>query len=488
MNFIGTRGGKVAFSRAVAESVAAGGGLYVPESFPAVSAKELEELLEKGYPGRVAFILSRFCDFAVTEDVCAEAFSGFEEDPAPLVKLDDGVFMLELFNGPTCSCGDFSLALFPYILGQSLKKCGKDLKPLIISATAGDGGEAAARVFGGYGGAEVFVCFPCEGVSKMQKLALCATDAQNAAVCGVRAHLEECVFRERELLSNENFRAELEQKGYIPVSADSLNIGTVITRIAFFFSAYLDLVSGGQTEMGEKIDITLPAGNLGNALAAYYAKLMGLPVRRIHCACSRNSAFPGLLATGECGVRREFYKSTAPYLDVIYPLNLERLLFEVSGRNRKLAAVREESLESSGVFRISAEESGALCETFDAGFAEEDSGVEAMYGVFTDVGYVMDTGTGYAMKVALDWFEKNKKDQTPMVIVSPSHPYKYPQDVLYAVTGNDVKDCFKGVKRLHAATAMAVPKFISGLRNREPAAVKTVELKKLAEEIVALAK
>ena len=96
----------------------------------------------------------------------------------------------------------------------------------------------------------------------------------------------------------------------------------------------------------------------------------------------------------------------------------------------------------------------------------------------------MDTHTGCAMKVAVDWFEKNKKDETKMVIVSTANPYKFPQDVLYAVTGNDVKDSFKGIKRLHAATAMAVPKCLKELRDKAPRFTKTADRKKLFEEVL----
>ncbi len=96
----------------------------------------------------------------------------------------------------------------------------------------------------------------------------------------------------------------------------------------------------------------------------------------------------------------------------------------------------------------------------------------------------MDTHTGCAMKVAVDWFEKNKKDETKMVIVSTANPYKFPQDVLYAVTGNDVKDSFKGIKRLHAATAMAVPKCLKELRDKPVRFNKTADRKSLFDEVL----
>lgn len=492
MNFIGTRGGgKVSFFRAVISGIPADCGLYVPEKFPNVTALQLENMLEASYPERAAFIVSAFSDDLDREELlseCEKAYSSFKGDPAPLVKLDDGIYMLELWHGPTCSYKDFSLSLFPYLLRKSFESCGLESKALILAATAGDTGTAAIEAFKNSENAKVFAFYPHEGVTKMQKLHLSAQDGENICVSAVRGSFDECLSFEKHILSDGKFFEELQNSGFTPVSANSLNAGVLVPRIAYFFSAYLDLVSGGQIELGEEIDFTLPAGNFGNAVAAYYAKLMGLPVRRIHCASSLNSALPDFLTSGVCDLRREFNKTTAPSLDVVNPSDLERLIFEVSHRNAALTADRMERLKKEEKYEVSPEELGEIGKIFDGGYASEETSVEAMYSVFMDVGYTMDTSTGYAMKVALDWFEKNKKDETKMVVLSTANPYKCPQDVLYAVTGNDVKDSFKGVKRLHAATAMAVPKCISELRNKEPRFTGSCDLKKLYAEILDFAK
>ena len=171
-------------------------------------------------------------------------------------------------------------------------------------------------------------------------------------------------------------------------------------------------------------------------------------------------------------------------MDILLSSNLERLVFEISGRNAKLTAKRMSDLKNTGKYEITAEELEKISATFDGGFADEDECVEAMYDVFVDTGYTMDTHTGCAMKVAVDWFEKHKKEETNMVIVSTANPYKFPQDVLYAVTGNDVKDSFKGIKRLHAATAMAVPKCLKELRDKPVRFTRTADKKKLFEEVL----
>ena len=267
-------------------------------------------------------------------------------------------------------------------------------------------------------------------------------------------------------------------------SANSINFGRLAPQIAYYFSAYLDLVSSEQIEMGAEIDFTVPTGNFGNILAAYYAKRMGLPIRRLHCASNENKVLADFFESGVYDINREFYKTTSPSMDILVSSNLERLLYEVSGRNAKLTAQRMSDLKTNGRYAITTPELEEIRKTFDGGYADEETSVEAMYDVFVDVGYTMDTHTGCAMKVAVDWFEKNKKDETNMVIVSTANPYKFPQDVLYAVTGNDVKDSFKGIKRLHAATAMAVPKCLSSLKDKTPRFTKSIDAKNIFKEIL----
>ena len=164
--------------------------------------------------------------------------------------------------------------------------------------------------------------------------------------------------------------------------------------------------------------------------------------------------------------------------------NPERVLFTVSCRSDKLTAERMNKLKSYKVYKITPEEQAEIAKTFVGGWASEDEVVETVYDVFCDTGYTMDTHTGCAMKVAVDWFEKNKKDTTNMVVVSTANPYKFPQDVLYAVTGNDVRDSFKGIKRLHAATAMKVPASLSGLRDKAVRFNTVVSSDKMFDEVL----
>lgn len=489
MKFISTRGGeKVTGAEAIVKGLSANGGLFVPETFPKVSGKEMEDMLTMSYPERAAKVLIKYLDDYDEEELlkaCEAAYSKFEgPDPAPLVKIEDKLYILELFHGPTCAFKDMALTVLPYLLRKGCDICGVKEQILVLVATSGDTGKAALEGFKDADGVKIMVFYPDDGVSSMQKLQMCTQEGDNVNVVAVKGNFDDCQTAVKTIFNSAEDAAVLKEKGTLLSSANSINFGRLAPQIAYYFSAYLDLVSSSQIEMGEEIDFSVPTGNFGNILAAYYAKRMGLPVRRLHCASNMNNVLTDFLAKGKYDVHREFYKTMSPSMDILVSSNLERLLFEVSGRNYKLTAERMAKLKSDGVYEITEEERAKIAEIFDGGFADEDEVVETVYDLFCDTGYTMDTHTGCAMKVANDWFYKNKKDVTKMVVVSTASPYKFPQDVLYAVTGNDVRDSFKGIKRLHAATAMAIPKSLATLRDKPIRFKTTVSKEKMFDEVL----
>lgn len=490
MNFISTRGGKkVTGARAIVQGLSENGGLFVPEKFPVVTGAELEEMLTMSYPERACKVLMKYLDDYDEKgllEALEAAYAKFEgSDPAPLVKLEENLYVLELFHGPTCAFKDMALTVLPYLLRKGCDICGINERVLILVATSGDTGKAALEGFKDADGISIMVFYPDEGVSKMQKLQMCTQEGSNVSVVAVKGNFDDCQSAVKEIFSSAEYAGILKEKNVILSSANSINFGRLAPQIAYYFSAYLDLVSGEQIEMGDEVDFCVPTGNFGNILAAYYAKRMGLPIRRLHCASNRNNILTDFLRTGVYDMHREFYKTTSPSMDILISSNLERLLFEISGRDAKKTAARMKELKSSGIYRISEEERAAIAEIFDGGFAVEDEVVEAIYYLFCDVGYTLDPHTGCAMKVANDWRDNNKNDETKMVVVATASPYKFPQDVLYAATGNDVKDSFKGIKRLHAATAMAVPASLLTLRDKPVRFTKTLKREKLFDEVLA---
>ena len=475
MYFVSTRGkGRVTGAEAVVQGLAEDGGLFVPEKFPSVTKEEMERMLGMDYPERAALVLSKYFDDYDKDELLSalkKAYSQFDEgDAAPLVKVENGMFMLELYHGPTCAFKDMALTVLPYLLRKGCDILGIKDTILILVATSGDTGKAALEGFKDQKGVKIMVAYPDDGVSKMQKLQMCTQDGDNVNVVAVKGNFDDCQTTVKKIFHSEECKAELKKRGIRLSSANSINFGRLAPQIAYYFSAYLDLVSSEQIKMGDKVDFTVPTGNFGNILAAYYAKQMGLPVGKLVCASNRNNVLTDFILRGVYDVsKRPFYKTMSPSMDILISSNLERLLFEISGRDAALTQERMESLAKTGRYSVRAEELKSIKEQFYAGYASEDDTVDCIYEFFTEYGYPMDPHTGVAMCVAERYQEALEKETPPvkplpMVVVSTASPYKFPQAVYYALTGNDVKDSFKGIKRINLLTAMKVPESLKEIR------------------------
>ena len=501
MNFISTRGGeKVTGAQAIVQGLAKNGGLFVPEKIPTVSQEDFEQMAEMSYAERAAFILSKFLGDELgveyLKESCEKAYSSFTgEDPVPLVKVDgaSGLYVLELFHGPTCAFKDVALTLLPYLLKKSCEVTGVKEEILILTATSGDTGKAALEGFRDIPGTKVAVFYPDEGVAKMQRLQMAVQDGDNVFVAAVEGNFDDCQRAVKTMFASEEFNQTMTDKGIRLSSANSINFGRLAPQIAYYFSAYIDMLTSRQIEMGDEVNFVVPTGNFGNILAGWYAKKMGLPVKKLICASNRNKVLADFFKKGVYDINRDFHRTMSPSMDILVSSNLERLLFEVSGRNAKLTAQRMKDLATKKEYYITTEEKTKLDEEFFAGFAKEDDVIEAMYEIFDEFGYAMDTHTGVALAVYMqfaEWREKqNTKDKSPIVVLATANPYKFPQDVLYALSGNDVKDSFKGIKRLHLLTAMKPPKSLLELRYRTPRFKTKVknDLKAMSDVIVRFA-
>ncbi len=482
MDFVSTRGGeRTTGAWAVVKGLAADGGLFVPETFPAVSRAELTEMLGMDYPERAARILGKFFGEYGEEDLLGElrrAFARFEgEDPVPLVRIEGDLYILELFRGPTCSHKDMAFSVFPHLLGKGCALTGVKEDLLVVTATSGDAGKAAMEGFRGLGNVKTVVFYPDEGVSKMQKLQLCTEECENAGVIAVKGGFDDCYAGVKKLFRSEKCRTALAERGYRLTSANALNVGCLLPQVAVYFSAYLDLVSSEQIAMGDKVDFALPAVSFGNAIAGDYARRMGLPIGKLLVAGNKNCVLGDFFRTGTYDTKRPLYRTMSPALDYLFASDIERLLFELSSRNAPLTAERMEQLRGGGKCTLRAEELKELTARFYFGSTGEDDTVDSMYEFFTEFGYPLDTQTGVALHAAQEYVYARNKDakaeKPPMVLVATASPYKFPQDVLYALTGNDVKDSFKGVKRINLLTAMKVPEAIKAVRYK-PLRFKTV--------------
>ncbi len=472
MKFISTRGKSsvINSAAAISKGLADDGGLFVPEYFPTLSAEDFNAMLEMDYAERAKTVLYKYLEEYDENELlsaCKDAYSKFEDsDGAPIVKLDDNLFIMELFHGPTLAFKDIALTLLPYLLRKGSDLSGVKEEILILVATSGDTGKAALEGFKNAKGIKIMVFFPSEGVSDMQKLQMRTQEGDNVNVVAVKGNFDDCQTAVKKIFSDIKITAQLKEKGVVLSSANSINFGRLAPQITYYFSAYCDLVNSSEIKMGDKVDFVVPTGNFGNILAGYYAKKMGLPVGKLICASNDNNVLTEFFADGSYDINREFFKTISPSMDILISSNLERLLFELSGRDANLTAQRMNELKGSGKYQISSEEKKELDKEFFASFCDEEECRQTISDYFEEYGYVLDTHTAVAINVA-ESYKAFAKNNAPTVVLSTASPYKFAHDVLSAIDGKAPSDAFKSANKLSELTAAPIPEQILELKNKQ---------------------
>ena len=472
MNYISTRNPevKVSASQAITKGISSEGGLFVPETLPAVSVAEIEKLAGLDYIGRAKSILSMFLtDFSAEElDSCVRGAyeTGFSSDKvAPIEKLEDGTYILELFKGPTCAFKDMALQILPRLLTVASSKAAKGTEIVILVATSGDTGKAALEGFKDVDNTRILVFYPSEGVSPMQKLQMCTQEGKNVSVCAIEGNFDDAQSGVKKIFTDKAIAEKLAANGMAFSSANSINWGRLVPQIVYYFSAYCDLVASGEIKAGDAINVCVPTGNFGNILAAYYAKEMGLPVKKLICASNSNSVLTEFLTTGVYDKNREFFTTISPSMDILISSNLERLLYSMSGSENVCAWMK--SLAENGKYEIDAESFAKIKADFAAGCCDDEETKATIADVFKAKNYLCDTHTAVAVKVYND-YKAETGDSTPTVIAATASPFKFSAAVLEAVEGNDnALNEFEMVERLADTTKKSCPEQLANLRDKE---------------------
>lgn len=472
MQFLSTRAKdtKVSASEAIVKGLSDDGGLFVPESFPSITAEELIKMQDMYYSERSAYVLAKFLSDFTYEELCEytkKAYSRFYgDDPCPLVAIDEQTYILELWHGPTCAFKDMALTLLPHLMTASRKKVGENSKTLILVATSGDTGKAALEGFRDVEGCEIIVFYPSEGVSDMQKLQMMTQEGENVYVCAIEGNFDDAQSAVKTIFNDDNVKKMLLEKGYKLSSANSINWGRLVPQIAYYVSSYVDLLSSGEINMGDKINFTVPSGNFGNILAGYYAMQMGVPINKLICASNMNNVLTDFFNTGKYDINREFHKTMSPSMDILISSNLERLLFEISGRDDKYVASLMNDLKTKGYYELDYDKLRNGAPNFIGGSCSEDDTLDAISNFYETEDYLLDPHTAVAVGVYSNYVAETN-DETKTVIVSTASPYKFPADVYFALSEKDLSDdAINASRKLESYTGVEIPEPLVGLESR----------------------
>ena len=486
MKFIETRGNdgkksdKVEFSEAILSPSASFGGLYIPEYLPTLDDDFLNSHVDSSYKTLALDVLKRF-EIDLADDVIEKALSLYDEfdnanEPVPVVKVKDNLFVSELYHGPTRAFKDMALQPFGSILSHLAKQ--RDEKYLIMAATSGDTGPAALETFKNKENVQVVCLYPDGGTSDVQRLQMVTEDAKNLKVLGINGAFDDAQNALKKLLASEHFNNALEEKGIKLSAANSVNFGRIIFQIIYHIHGYLELVRQNEIGFDDSIYLVVPSGNFGNALGGYYAKKMGLKIEKIMIASNANNVLSDLINSGSYDLRgRSVVNTTSPAMDILKSSNIERVLFDMFGADRTRELMQ--SLNDNNFYELTSYELNTLKETFGAVYSSDDETSKVVAEYFKN-GYLMDPHTATCVKAYDKLNDSNKKT----VIYSTAEWTKFSPTILESIGGSKGVHDLDALKEISQKAKIEIPQMISDLFSKEILHKSVIEIDTLEDNIL----
>ena len=491
MDFCSTRNRdlRVTSAQAILQGLSEDGGLFTPVSLPEFSAAQIEEMAKMNYRQVAETVLSAFLP-----DYTREEIAGFVEgaygkqfdvpEVAPVRKFREGAYSLELWHGPTCAFKDFALQMLPRLLPAAAKKCGSDKTVAILVATSGDTGKAALEGFADVEGTKICVFYPHGGTSDMQRLQMVTQSGDNVNVFAVRGNFDDTQSGVKAIFTDAAVVKELDEKGVMLSSANSINWGRLAPQIAYYYWSYDQQIKKGDIQMGDAINFCVPTGNFGDILAGYLAKKSGLPVDKLICASNENNVLTDFIKTGVYNKNRKFHLTDSPSMDILISSNLERLLFMLSDGNDIVVRNWMEQLKKTGKYDVGPNVLKKLKEEGFVGYCCNDDQTEVtVHDTWFANGYLCDTHTGVAVN-AMEQYHKDTDDHKPCVVVSTASPFKFAPAILPAMDLDFEGTDFQMLEAMEIVSCMSIPAPLKNLKNKQPRFERVIDKEAMKQEVL----
>ena len=425
MKYISTRGQApiLSFSEAMLAGLARDGGLYLPETYPRLSHETIASFAGQSYGEVAKAVLMPFVRDDLDEPTLSrmidEAYAGFRHSAiAPLQQLDNNLFILELFHGPTLAFKDLAMQLLARFMAHALLRRGQHAT--IIGATSGDTGAAAIEAFRGLPNIDVVIFYPHGRVSEVQRRQMTSVEGANIHVVALKGTFDDCQAKVKALFNHAAFRDEYGLSG-----VNSINWARVLAQVVYYFTSAVALGAPHR-----EISFTVPTGNFGDILAGWIAKRMGLPIERLVIATNENDILVRALETGayEMGGVQQ---TQSPSMDIQISSNFERLLFEANGRDGTRIRNKMETLRQSRGFVIPEETLRAIRVEFDARRTSEAETAAEIARCWHQAAELVDPHTAVGIHAAREALQENPA--TPMVVLGTAHAAKFPDAIERAI-------------------------------------------------------
>jgi threonine synthase len=417
MKYVSTRGRAPAagFEEVLLTGLAPDGGLYVPQSWPLFDAAALGALRGLPYPDIVAAVAAPFGAGAETalRETATAAYQDFDR-VAPLTELGDGLWLLELYWGPTLAFKDYALQLLGRLFDQTLTARGT--RALVVGATSGDTGSAAIEACRDRAALDIVILHPHGRVSEVQRRQMTTVTSPNVHNVAIHGTFDDCQRLVKDLLVEPNLRRDL---GI--TSVNSINWVRIMAQVAYYFSAAL---AAGAPE--QSVSFAVPTGNFGNVLAAYVARRMGLPIDRLIIGTNRNNVVARFLRSGRLAIDA-VVPTITPAMDIQVPSNLERLLYDLLGADGVRVGMRE--FAEHGRVDVEAPHLGGIREYVEGHWFGEDAIKRTLAGTYQRSGILVDPHTAIGIAAAQ---ASDRHPGQPVICVGTAHPAKFPEAVIDA--------------------------------------------------------
>ncbi|MBR45098.1 MAG: threonine synthase [Rhodospirillaceae bacterium] len=425
MRYVSTRRAEDAaasFEDVLLAGLARDGGLYVPQSWPeSFSPAEIEELAALDYAGLAQRLTARFVGNAIEpetlERMARECYAVFDHPAtAPLTQLGHGLWLMELFHGPTLSFKDYALQLVGRLFDHVVAKRGQHLT--ILGATSGDTGSAAIEACRGRDNLTIIILHPAGRVSEVQRRQMTTVDAPNVHNIAIEGTFDDCQALVKAAFGDLAFRDANNL-----AAVNSINWARIMAQTVYY--AYAALALGSPDRPAR---FAVPTGNFGNVYSGYIAAKLGLPVGKMLIATNANDILARFFA-GEGYRKSEVVASISPSMDIQVASNFERLLFELHGRSGAEVRALISNLDSGGGFDVAAEKLAEAGKLFAARRVGDDRALECMARIRRDCGVLIDPHSAAGVAAA-----EETGHASPMVCLATAHPAKFP-DAVEKATG-----------------------------------------------------
>ncbi|HTQ75400.1 MAG TPA: threonine synthase [Burkholderiales bacterium] len=429
MRYVSTRGGKPqAFTAILLEGLAPDGGLYLPEKFPRLASSELSAMRGMGYRGLAFAVLSKFID-----DIPAAELRGLvdatytrktfgSDDITPVKKLEDGLYLLGLSEGPSLAFKDVALQLLGNLFEYALGKRGERIN--ILGATSGDTGSSAEYALRGKKNVNVFMLSPQGRMSAFQAAQMYSLQDANIFNIAIRGVFDDCQDIVKAISGDAAFKAK-----HRIGAVNSINWARIVAQTVYYFKAYFAVTK----KSGDPVSFSVPSGNFGNVYAGHVARSMGLPIKRLIVATNENDVLDEFFRTGRYRVRKaaEVQATSSPSMDISKSSNFERYAYDLVGRDPTVLADFWKRMEKTGTLDLSG--TAYFRQVAETGFVSGSSThadrLATIRGVWKDHKVMIDPHTADGVKVGLE----HRETGVPLVCMETAQPAKFAETIREAI-------------------------------------------------------